>query len=127
MNQFKIKHNEKYINFSEDLKKREKSILAFYNSPIYKKMISDIKKKDISLASYEWKHFPEKTRELFNWGDDIYDNHINTFIYSMAYESLPKQNEKELSDLSVSFNREELLVKIIIEDSVHVIISKNNN
>ncbi len=123
MNQFKIKHNEKYINFSEDLKKREKSILAFYNSPIYKKMINDVKRKNHPLASYEWKLFPEKIRDLFNWGDDIYDNHINTFIHSMAYDGLPKENEIAINDVSLSFQRDQIKVKIVIEDSVHVIIN----
>ncbi len=123
MDNFNIKNNSKYIAFCEDLKKREKSILAFYNSPIYKKMINDLKRKGQPLASYEWKLFPEKTREIFNWGDDIYDNHINSFIYCLSYEDLPKDNEQEISSSILTFRRDELAVKIIIEDAVHTIIN----
>jgi hypothetical protein len=123
MDNLNVQNNSKYIAFCDDLKKREKSILAFYNSPIYVKMVADIKRKEKSLTSYEWKLFPEKTRELFGWGDDIYDNHINTFIYCLSYENLPKENQIEEDEATLYFNRDGLKVKIVIEDVVQIIIN----
>lgn len=118
-----FKNNSKYVAFCEDLKRKEKSIRFFYNSPIYKKMVGDIKRKNLELSSCEWKLFPEKIRELFGWGEDIYDNHINTFIYSLCFEDFPVDSQKEISENIYMLFRDGLEIKIVVEDVVHIIIN----
>ncbi len=123
-----IKNNHKIKEHFENLKKKEKILNSFWNYPLLDKLVQDVINSEMVLTSEDWKYFPEKIRSKFGWGDDIYDQHINTFIMCLSSEDFPKDAPDSIAEHCLLDNlimyRKGLKIVFVVGDELEISIGK---
>ncbi len=123
-----LKNSQLFKDHFLFLRNKEKLLNSFWNSPIFEKLVSDIKNSDIHFTSYEWRNFPEKLRGDFSWGEDVYSQHIDTMMMCLSSSDFPKDKPDSINEqhpfeniviyrkgLKVTLSAEEEGLEIIIE------------
>ncbi len=123
-----LKNTELFKEHFLFLRKKEKLLNSFWQSPIFEKLVSDIKNVDKPFTSYEWKNFPEKLRGDFYWGEDVYSQHIEAMMMCLSSSDFPKDKPDSTNEqhpfpniliyrkgLKVTLSAEENNLEIIIE------------
>lgn len=87
---------------SEIIKRKDKKI-AFYQSPLKKRMVQDIIRVGKGFDSEQLAYFPEKVKKLFGW-QDISNDDINLFLDVMSCEEIDTNTTPTYNENSPFFN-----------------------
>lgn len=121
--------NKIFLNHFVFLQNKEKVLHNFWESPIFEKLINDIKNSDEVFNSYEWINFPEKIRGFYQWGEDVYSQHIDTMIMCLTSQFLPKDKPDEINQKisfeNIVFYRKGLKITIWADNKLEFIIEKD--
>lgn len=100
--------------------------LTFFDSPLCKKMMEEIKEKNHMLESESFAYFPERDRVPLGWGNEISDADVQLFLSVMAERSFGEvTNETEDNEcgfFNFSFVREGLLVSLISGQGTSIMV-----